>query len=198
MRNADREQIFKSWIVWLGFGLALAGLIAFIILTPNDLLRKADYIGAAVCHRRPSHSFTTAAHQHPLCQRCTGTFPGALMGLLVHWVFWKRRRESRFPKLWVLLLGLAFAALWGFDGLNSTSSDSSFYALTASLLPRPEGIGIFGYAPQPWLRLLSGMLMGMAMSLILVPAFNQTAWRDLLDNDDDIAPEDIEDLFIDF
>jgi hypothetical protein len=147
--------------------LALGGLVAFLVLTPMGLLDKADVIAAAVCHRIPSHSFFVAERQLPLCQRCTGTFPGALTGLLVQWGLWRRRRSGRFPDWPILAVLGACAAVWGLDGFNS---------YTTMLLGRPRGL--LGYAPQPWLRLLSGSLMGMAMSVILLPAFNQTMWAD--------------------
>ena len=67
--------------------------------------------------------------------------------------------------MFVVMAG--FAGIWALDGFNS---------YTTMLTGRPEGI--LGYAPQPWLRLLSGVLMGMGMSLLLVPAFNQIMWTD--------------------
>ena len=169
---------FPSFIKWLGITLALGGLIAFIVLTPGDFLRKLDYVGAAVCHRRLSHSFTMAGRQLPLCQRCSGTFPGALTGLLVQWLLLRRRRALGYPAWQVLVLLCAFAAFWGLDGINSTTSDGQFYIVLQRFITRPEGFGLLGYAPQPWLRLVSGTLMGMSMSAILVPAFNQTMWAD--------------------
>jgi uncharacterized membrane protein len=172
------KPTFSPFIKWLGIILAVGGLIAFILLTPGDFLRKLDYVGAAVCHRRLSHSFTMAGRQLPLCQRCSGTFPGALTGLLVHWLLLRRRRSLEFPEWKILILLCAFAAVWGLDGVNSTTSDSQFYIVLQRFVTRPEGVGILGYAPQPWLRLVSGALMGMSMSAILVPAFNQTMWAD--------------------
>ena len=169
---------FPKFIKWLGIALDLGGVIAFIVLTPGDILRKFDYVGAAVCHRRLSHSFSMAGRQLPLCQRCSGTFPGALTCLLVHYLLLRRRRSLDFPAWQVLVVLCAFAALWGLDGVNSTTSDGQFYILLQNFITRPEGIGILGYAPQPWLRLVSGALMGMSMSAILVPAFNQTMWAD--------------------
>lgn len=169
---------FSPFMKWLGITLAVAGLTAFLFLTPDGFLRKLDYVGAAVCHRRPSHSFEIAGHQLPLCQRCTGTFPGALTGILVHWVLWRRRRSLKFPHWSIFALTILFTALWGLDGVNSTTSDSQFYLVTRGILERSPGVGILGYAPHPWLRLLTGTLMGMSMSIILVPAFNQSLWRD--------------------
>jgi len=143
------------------------GLVLFVVLTPDGALTKADVIAAAVCHRIPSHSFFIEEHQLPLCQRCSGTFPGALTGLLVQWAVWRRRRSQRFPPWRMFVVLAVFAGIWALDGFNS---------YTTMLGDRP--VGLLGYAPQPWLRLLSGVLMGMGMSVILVPAFNQIMWAD--------------------
>ncbi|MBN2003029.1 MAG: DUF2085 domain-containing protein [Anaerolineae bacterium] len=158
---------FSPIWTWTGVGLALAGFVLFVLLTPPDLLDKLDYIAAAVCHRIASHSFFIHEHQLPLCQRCSGTFPGALTGLLIQWGLWRRRRSQRFPTWPMLLVFAGFAGLWGLDGINS---------YTTMILRRPEGI--LGYAPQPWIRLFTGVLMGSGMSAILAPAFNQTMWAD--------------------
>ncbi len=159
--------LFAPLWVWLGVGLAAVGAVLFVVLTPPALLEKINYIGAAVCHRIASHSFFIHEHQSPLCQRCSGTFPGALTGLLVYWFLWRRRRAQAFPSWPMLLVFAGFAGLWGLDGFNS---------YTTMLLQRP--VGLFGYAPQPWIRLLTGVLMGAGMSSILAPAFNQTMWSD--------------------
>lgn len=145
--------------------LLLAALLAFIALTPPDLLEKLGVVGAVVCHRIPSHSFFIHEHQTVLCQRCTGTFTAALTGLIVQWGLWKRRRPQAFPHWSIILTLLGFIALWGFDGFNSY----------LTLIPpyRP-----LLYPPQPWLRLLTGTLVGLGMSIILVPAFNLTLWAD--------------------
>ncbi|MGC9469451.1 MAG: DUF2085 domain-containing protein [Anaerolineae bacterium] len=172
------RKSFSPLITGLGIALALVGLAVLAFATPGGLLRKADYIGAAVCHRRASHSFFVAGRQLPLCQRCTGTFPGALTGLLVQWVLWRRRRSFRFPRWPFLIPLLVFAAAWGLDGINSTTADNPIHLVAQQFVERPSGVGILGYAPQPWLRLLTGTLMGMSMSIILVPAFNQATWSD--------------------
>ncbi len=169
---------YSSLLRWLGVALAALSLGFLIFGTPGGFLRKLDYIGAAVCHRRASHSFFIAGHQLPVCQRCTGTFSGALTGILVHWGLWKRRRSQRFPRWPFFILPLIFAVLWVLDGLNSSTAD-----IGISLLPRlggqaVPGAGLLGYVPQPWLRLLTGTMMGLSMSLVLVPAFNQALWSD--------------------
>jgi hypothetical protein len=62
-----------------------------------------------------------------------------------------------------LLLAL-LVALMGVDGLNSYSH---FFAGTPRL-----------YQPQNWLRLSTGLGTGLAMGLIVAPAFVQTLWRE--------------------
>jgi hypothetical protein len=172
------ERSFSPILKWLGVALAIIGTVAFLVWTGGDLLRTTDYVAAAVCHRRPSHSFFVDEHQLPLCQRCTGTFPGALTGVLLHWGLWRRRRSMSFPRWPLLIPPILFAAMWGLDGINSTTSNSHIYDLVQQWFARPPGVGILGYAPQPWLRLLTGTLMGISMSMVLVPAFNQTLWSD--------------------
>ena len=163
------EKPLPRFWIWLGVLLALAALSVFVFFTPPSLLRKADYIAAAVCHRIPNHTFFIDEHQLPLCQRCTGTFAGALTGLLFQWGVLRRRRTRLFPLLWQWLLLGGFAAFWGLDGFNS---------YTTLLLGREAGI--LGYAPQPLIRLLTGTFMGLGMSIVLVSAFNQVFWRDAL------------------
>ena len=166
-----QKSISPFW-TWAGILLAGAAVVAFIMLTPSVLLRRLDYIGAAVCHRIPSHSFFVGGHQLPICQRCTGTFNGALLGLLVQWGVLRRRRGQRFPALWVWGLMALFFALWGLGGANSflASEDVALELL---------GITVRAlYEPQPWLRLLTGTLVGMSMSIALVAAFNETLWAD--------------------
>jgi len=85
---------------WLIVVLAVTALLAFLVVTPDGLLTKADMIGYAVCHRLEGHSFTIAGRQLPLCARCTGTFIGALTGFFGQAVVLRRRRAAEFRWLW--------------------------------------------------------------------------------------------------
>lgn len=162
--SVNTRLFYRRWL-WVALLLLGAALVAFVALTPPAFLDKAGVIGAVVCHRIPSHSFFIHEHQTVLCQRCTGTFTAALTGLLIQWGFWQRRRQQGFPHWSIVLLLLSFVGVWGFDGLNSYFT----------LLPAHQPLL---YPPQPWLRLLTGTLVGMGMSVILVPAFNLTLWAD--------------------
>jgi len=142
--------------------LATGALLAFLIVTPDGLLDKADMVGYAVCHRMEAHSFTIAGHQLPLCARCTGTFIGALVGFFGQAVVLRRRRAAEFPPPLIIVILAGFALLWAADGLNS------YLALIN---------GPHFYEPQNWLRLTTGALNGLTMSVLVYPVFNFTLWR---------------------
>lgn len=151
---------------WLIIIPAATAVLVFLLFTPGDVLTKMDLVGYAVCHRLEEHSLSVAGRQLPLCARCTGTFIGALVGFFGQAVVLRRRRSGRFPPLFVLLTVAGFMLLWAADGLNSYME----------LIQAPHL-----YEPQNELRLLTGSLNGLAMSVLVYPVFNFTLWRDPVD-----------------
>jgi uncharacterized membrane protein len=148
---------------WLVVSLALLVGLGFVIATPPGLLSKADMVAYAVCHRITSHSFAISGRQLPLCARCTGTFTGAVVGLLGQAFVLRRRRTSGFPPAYIIVILVGFIALMAADGLNSYLT---LFPLLAHL-----------YEPQNWLRLTTGAFNGLAMSGLVYPVFNFTLWR---------------------
>jgi uncharacterized membrane protein len=143
--------------------VAVAIILFAIMLPPSTLLGKADVVGYGICHQLPERSFFLDGRQLPLCARCTGTFLGAIVGL-VAMVLLGRRRASRLPPVPVLIILVFFIGFWAFDGLNSYMT---FFPGAPNL-----------YEPQNWLRLTTGMLNGLALIIIVFPIFNFTLWRD--------------------
>ena len=144
-------------------GVAISIIIIAILLPPATLLGKADVVGYGICHRLPERSFFLNGRQLPLCARCTGTFLGAIVGL-VAMLLLGRRRASRLPAVPSLLILVFFIGFWAFDGLNSYMT---FFPGAPNL-----------YEPQNWLRLTTGMLNGLALIIIVFPIFSYTLWRD--------------------
>ncbi len=144
-------------------GVAVAIILLAMLLPPASILGKADVVGYAICHRIPERSFFLDGHQLPLCARCTGTFLGAIVGL-VAMLLLGRRRASRLPPAPVLFVLVLFIGFWAFDGLNSY----------ATFFPGAPNL----YQPQNWLRLTTGMLNGLALIIIVFPIFTYTLWRD--------------------
>jgi uncharacterized membrane protein len=149
---------------------AVIGAVSFVLLLllsplwPVPLLDKADAVGAAVCHRLATHSFHLAGRQLPLCARCTGTFTGALLGL-VGLLALKKGKAAVMPPARVLGLLVTFIVVMAIDGLNSY----------VSLFPN---FPVLLYQPQNVLRLLTGTLHGLALVVIVFPIFNFTLWKE--------------------
>lgn len=140
----------------------LAGFILGIWLTytPSGLLGKADAIGYAVCHRISTRSYFLGDRQLPLCARCSGMYLGALVGLIYQT---RPGRLGRMPARKILLVLGMFLVAFAVDGINSF----------LHLYPNIPGL----YEPKNWLRLLTGTGVGLGISAVLMPIFNQTVWK---------------------
>jgi uncharacterized membrane protein len=152
-----QSQYWKILVI-LAFFLTLT---AWLLNTPPGLLGKADAIGYAVCHRIDLRSFHLGYRQIPLCARCSGMYLGAMLGLIFQAVIGRRR--TGIPS-WKIIVPISlFAVAFIIDGLNSF----------LSLFPGTPGI----YEPSNTYRLLTGTGMGLAIAIVLYPAFNATVWR---------------------
>jgi uncharacterized membrane protein len=144
--------------------LALAVVVTLLLASPHGLLDKADRVAYAVCHRIPERTFTVAGRPLPLCARCSGTYLGAVTGLLIL-VLRGRGQAGQFPESKYLAVLGAFMVVWAFDGLNS-------YLTFFPGLPHL-------YEPRNILRLATGTLEGLAIAAIALPVFNMASWADL-------------------
>lgn len=142
-------------------GVAAVVFAAWLFSTPSGLLGKADAVAYAVCHRIDARSFHIGDRQLPLCARCTGTYLGALAGMLALAVM--GRRAGGLPTRPLLVVLLGFIAVMGFDGVNSY----------LTLFPGAPHL----YEPQNWLRLVTGTFNGVAMAALVFPVLNQTLWK---------------------
>jgi uncharacterized membrane protein len=146
---------------------------SWFISTPPGILGKADAIGYAVCHRIGARSFHIGDIQLPLCARCSGMYLGAAAGLAFQSITgWKKMKVPH----WSILIALGlFVAAFGIDGANSYLA--LIREVSPGLLP---GIPLL-YTPNNTLRLVTGSGTGLAMAVMLFPAFNQTVWKDGVD-----------------
>ncbi len=143
--------------------LAVSVLIiaGFFLFPPVTVLDKTHLVGYAICHQIPDRTIHIGERPLPLCARCTGTYLGALMGL-VGLSLLKRYRSTEFPPTLVLGLLVSFIAVMGFDGVNSY----------LTLLNAPHL-----YEPHNWLRLTTGTFNGLAMSVIIFPVISASLWH---------------------
>lgn len=156
--SPSRRKPRWTWILYL---LAGAAVVIWLWLTPAGLLGKADAIGYAVCHRIDIRSFHLDDRPSPLCARCSGMYLGALLGLGFQAL---RGRRMGMPPKGIIAFSIVCVLAFGLDGVNSY----------IHLFPGVTGL----YTPNNTLRLITGTGMGLALSLFVEPAFNQTVWRD--------------------
>lgn len=113
--------------------------------------------------QRPSHTYSLGGVLLPLEARKLGMFGGFLivcLGLLAS----GRWRAASFPRRPIVALFIAFIAIMGVDGANALFYDLGWPHL---------------YEPMLRLRLATGLLTGLAMAGLLVPAANGSLWRDI-------------------
>lgn len=137
-------------------------LNAMMMQILGTLLSWLRWLGYGVCHQIPARTYFLAGRPLPLCARCSGIYLGALVGLASILIL-RRARCSELPPTRVLAVLVSFIAFMAVDGFNSYLS---FFPGAPQLYP-----------PQNVLRLLTGTLHGLALSLILFPVFSFTFWH---------------------
>ena len=148
-RDTPAVSKARRWVL-IGFPLLL---VAAFLALPWPLMEKLRAIGHTVCMLRPSHSHFLAGEQLPLEARTMGMYAGFLI-TFGHLLVLRRGRAVRFPGKWMTVLLVGFVAVMGLDGLNSSAFEVGMVHL---------------YAPSNALRLITGLLVGVAMGSFLLP-----------------------------
>jgi len=159
-----RELILRRfpWRVVLVFILVVI-IVIWMYIAPEGIFGKADAIGYAVCHRIAHRSFHIGDIQYSVCARCTGQYLGAVLGILFLSIF-RRYRTGR-PPMFVIGILLIWGLVYIVDGFNSF----------LHLIPITERFWL--YEPSNAFRLITGIGVGLGISVMLFPAFNQTVWK---------------------
>ena len=145
--------------------LLLVAVLVLIVLwlanTPSGLYGKADAVAYAVCHRMESHTYHMGERPMPLCARDTGMHLGILVSILYHL---KRGKAGGMPARKIQIVFGVFLLAFAIDGVNSTLPMLRILKLEQ------------WYEPQNWLRLTTGVGLGIAMGSMLMPVVNQSLW----------------------
>jgi uncharacterized membrane protein len=139
--------------------LCTAIIIAFVI-APGPFAQKLSAVAYGLDPQRPSHTYAVGGALLPLEARKMGMFGGFLLTYLLL-LACGHVRSASFPRRRVLIVLTAFIASMAVDGGNATLYDLGLPHL---------------YAPMLRLRLATGILMGVAMAGILLPAINGSLW----------------------
>ena len=114
------------------------------------------WLGYGLCHQLPVRSFFAAGHQLPVCARDTGIYLGFVVSLGLITFLDRGRRRSAMPPAWLLAVGAALVGLMALDGVTEYAG----LRTTTNLI-----------------RLATGLGMGFALTLFVVPLLAAQLWR---------------------
>lgn len=139
----------------------LAIIVLFLVASPWPLFSKLHAIGRACCAQIPSHTLVIGGQPMPIDARNTGIYLGVLLVIALLWLT-GREKAALFtsPSVRNLLLGLVAAMI--LDGFDSLQHSEHLHGL---------------YADSNALRVITGVLSGMALTILVMPIFNRTVWR---------------------
>lgn len=157
-REAEARQAWGGARQKIFPGVVLAVLVAFL-LTPGALPTKLLLAMGGVCGLRPAHSYFAGGVQLPMEARMVGIFAGFSITLITLLAFGRAGARRLGSRVSVALLTLFFAAM-ALDGINSTLYEFALPHL---------------YAPSNPLRLITGLLSGVAIAPFLLWFLNWVA-----------------------
>ncbi len=148
---------------WIRIAL-LATLIVFATIwlfeTPHGVDGKLGAVGFAVCHQIESHTLAIGGKLLPLCARCIGMYLGALTAFAF---LANGKKNSASPSRAKIVVLAVLFLVFVVDGVNS--SLATFFKVDPL------------YDPSNFMRLFTGLIMGMILANLILPMWNQTLWK---------------------
>lgn len=141
--------------------VVFGGMILLFLSAPWPLEQKAHWFLHGLCAQRPSHSFQFGNHVLPFDARMTGIY-GGFLGAGMYLAVRHRWRAAALPAGPTLFVLAGFVGLMGLDGVNSLLVDMQAWHL---------------YTPDNRLRLLTGLMTGIALATALAFLIGITLWR---------------------
>jgi len=124
------------------------------------------FLCSGICHQLADHSLHFQGRALPLCARCTGLFVAFALTMLWYWLA-GRSRHAGMPRGAVLAASGLLLAGWALDGVNSLGQMLSG--------------GPWLYAPGNGLRLVTGLVAGVALATLFWPVMQWSLWADAVD-----------------
>lgn len=122
------------------------------------------FLLGGVCHQFADHSLHYGGEPLPLCSRCMGTYLAIALAFVVLRLI-GRRRSARLPTWSTAWVVAVLVGMWALDGVNSLAH----FVNGSPWL----------YMPSNTLRLITGAGCGLAMGVMLYPAWHYVLWHDI-------------------
>lgn len=147
--------------LWTGLILAAPLSAAFGLETgATNLYALFSYI----CHQMPDRSFHVMEHKFGVCSRCFGVYFGLLAGALVYPIFRSIYEINPLPRIWLVLAMIPIGVDWS--------------------------LTFFGFWENTFTsRFVTGLILGAACSVFIVPALAELAQMLHLPKNDDSVEE---------
>lgn len=154
---SSAERSSRSYLFPVVLGLA----VLLFIAAPWSLEHKAHAALHGLCAQRPSHSFWFGDRRLPFDARMTGIYSGFLVSAV--YLGWRGRfRAAALPSFASLGVLIAFVGIMAIDGFNSLFLDMGWN--------NP-------YQPDNRLRLITGLMTGVALASAIFMLFGMALWR---------------------
>lgn len=163
-RNESPWSVGRAAWTWLRAQPAILTAIGLLLafgLAPWPFVQKAHALLHGLCAQRLSHSFLLGGQALPFDARMTGIYGGFLV-TMVYLLGMGRARAWRMPSRPVLATLAAFVLALALDGTNSTLRDFGLW---------------HAYLPDNRLRLVTGLLTGIALAALLCHLVAITLWK---------------------
>lgn len=155
-----KTPVTFPWMTSIIVLLSLILLVLLAFLPGTSLLNRMRWIDSGICAQLPTHSFYPGGEQLPLCARNTGIYLGFLVTLITLHAR-GRGQAQRFPPWPIITVLVCGAIALVIDGFNSLALD----------LGQPHL-----YQPQNLIRLATGLVTGLALASLALPALNRLLW----------------------
>jgi uncharacterized membrane protein len=155
--DIEEEASYRAYL----FPLVAALVVLLFLAAPWSLEHKAHAALHGLCAQRPSHSFTLGPNTLPFDARMTGIY-GGFLGASVYLFLRGRHRSAAVPS-WPTVAVLAlFVGAMAVDGFNSLFLDMGWN--------NP-------YEPDNRLRLVTGMMTGVALAAAIFLLLGMALWK---------------------
>ncbi|MDD5542249.1 MAG: DUF2085 domain-containing protein [Acidobacteriia bacterium] len=154
----DRKKLFTVYFLLLAaavlWNVAIVGAPWAAARGYRTVAAWLYLLFSPLCHQRPERSFLVFNQPFGVCNRCTGIYSGALLGMVLFAVWGKSLRQ-------------------GIDRDERVQTPRRVYLFVAlALMAADVGSELLGIrSTTPWSRYLTGAICGIVAPFYLLPSF---------------------------